>query len=43
MRSCQRASDFIGNKVRSYASVIHPDDQQRLEIEVQQALANKRW
>lgn len=36
------ASDFIGNKVRSYASVIHPDDHARLEQEVAKALANKQ-
>ena len=38
------ASDFINNKVRSYASVIHPDDQQRLEDEVDAAVkAHRNW
>lgn len=36
------ASDFINNSVRSYASVIHPDDQSRLELDVNSAIAEKR-
>lgn len=36
------ASDFINNKVRSYASVIHPDDQARLEVEVDKAVTSRR-
>ncbi|MCH8538510.1 MAG: PAS domain-containing protein [Alkalimonas sp.] len=35
------ASDFIQNKVRSYASVIHPEDSQRLEDEIAKAVAEK--
>lgn len=35
------ASDFIGNSVRSYASVIHPDDQGWLQDEIQKALFSK--
>lgn len=35
------ASDFIQNKVRSYASVIHPEDGPRLEEEIAKALAGK--
>lgn len=35
------ASDFIHNKVRSYASVIHPEDAQRLDIVVTNAVAEK--
>lgn len=38
------ASDFINNKVRSYASVIHPDDRERLEQVVTEAIAvNQSW
>lgn len=38
------ASDFINNSVRSYASVIHPDDQQRLDHVVSEAVAaGKHW
>ena len=36
------ASDFINNSVRSYASVIHPEDQNLLELEVHSAIAEKR-
>ncbi|MEW5680926.1 MAG: PAS domain-containing protein [Pseudomonadota bacterium] len=36
------AIDFINNKVRSYASVIHPDDQARLEVEVDTAVKSRR-
>lgn len=36
------ASDFINNKVRSFASVIHPDDQARLEVEVDKAVTSRR-
>ena len=36
------ASDFINNKVRSYASVIHPDDRERLEQQVMEAIALKQ-
>ncbi|MCC5853188.1 MAG: PAS domain-containing protein, partial [Alkalimonas sp.] len=35
------ASDFIQNKVRSYASVIHPEDSPRLEEEIAKAVAAK--
>lgn len=35
------ASDFINNHVRSYASVIHPDDCARLEDAVAKAIATK--
>ena len=35
------ASDFIQNKVRSYASVIHPEDALRLEDEIAKAVAEK--
>lgn len=36
------ASDFIRNAVRSYASVIHPDDQERVAQGVDEALAKDR-
>lgn len=36
------ATDFINNKVRSYASVIHPDDHERLEQAVTSAVKNKQ-
>lgn len=36
------ASDFINNSVRSYASVIHPDDHARLDYAVGQAVADKQ-
>lgn len=35
------ASDFIQNKVRSYASVIHPDDSDYLEQAIANAVAEK--
>lgn len=35
------ASDFINNSVRSYASVIHPDDRQWLEDAIAIAVKNK--
>ena len=35
------ASDFINNKVRSYASVIHPEDHERLDKAVSQAVSAK--
>ena len=36
------ATDFINNQVRSYASVIHPEDRARLEAEVDLAVKAKR-
>lgn len=36
------ASDFIGNAVRSYASVIHPDDREYVSHAVAQALEQQR-
>lgn len=36
------ASDFIQNSVRSYASVIHPDDRQWLEQAIADALAQRQ-
>ena len=36
------ASDFINNNVRSYASVIHPDDHDRLDKAVSKAVADKK-
>lgn len=36
------ASDFIGNSVRSYSSVIHPEDTERLEKAVAEALLYQR-
>lgn len=35
-------SDFIGNALRSYASVIHSEDQQRVADQVEEALAKGR-
>jgi PAS domain S-box-containing protein len=35
-------SDFLNNQVRSYASVIHPDDQDRVDQQVQEEINNKR-
>lgn len=35
------ASDFIGNKVRSYASIIHPEDTRRVEEVIARALRRK--
>src|SRR5690606_10198480 len=38
------ASDFIDNKVRSYASIIHPDDRERLEQVAAEAIAlDQSW
>ncbi|WP_333609066.1 PAS domain-containing protein [Arsukibacterium sp.] len=38
------ACDFINNEVRSYASVIHPDDRERLDLAVGQAINdNQNW
>ncbi|NQD35677.1 PAS domain-containing protein [Permianibacter sp. IMCC34836] len=36
------ASDFLGNGVRSYASIIHPDDQQLVFERVQQGIAKEQ-
>ena len=36
------ASDFITNKVRSLASIIHPEDRESVEQIVSQAIANKQ-
>lgn len=36
------ASDFINNSVRSYASVIHPADQSRLELALAKSVTNKQ-
>ncbi|KKO47436.1 transcriptional regulator [Arsukibacterium ikkense] len=36
------ATDFINNSVRSYASVIHPDDHERLDLAVGQAINDKQ-
>ena len=36
------ASDFVGNRVRSCASVIHPDDRALCERVTQDAVANRR-
>jgi PAS domain S-box-containing protein len=33
------ASDFIGNRVRSYASIIHPDDREALETTIRDRIA----
>jgi PAS domain S-box-containing protein len=39
-----KASDFIGSKVRSYASIIHPDDQEYVATEIaQQFKKNERY
>ncbi len=35
------ASDFLGNQVRSYASIIHPDDASRVEDEALQAVERR--
>lgn len=38
------SSDFVGNAVRSYASVIHPDDASLVDAEVNKAvLAGRPW
>lgn len=36
------AADFILNRVRSYASIIHPDDRAAVEQEVMQGITQKR-
>ena len=36
------ASDFINNQVRSYESIIHPDDREPVRAEVERALAQGR-
>ncbi len=36
------ASDFLGNRVRSYAGVIHPDDRATVERQVHEAVAQRR-
>jgi len=36
------ASDFMDNRVRSFASIIHPEDAERVQAEVGQALREKR-
>ncbi len=36
------ASDFLGNRVRSYASVIHPDDRTTVERKVLEAVARRQ-
>ncbi len=36
-----KASDFIQNRVRSYASIIHPDDGKMVGATVQKAIANR--
>src|SRR5579884_1824795 len=36
------ASEFLGNRVRSYASVIHPDDRAMVERQVHEAVAQRR-
>ncbi len=37
------AADFINNRHRSFASIIHPDDRQRVAEEVQRALEQKNF
>lgn len=37
------AEDFIGNRIRSFASVIEPEDQARITKEVQKALGEKKF
>ncbi|HXF91671.1 MAG TPA: PAS domain S-box protein [Nitrospiraceae bacterium] len=36
------ASDFLGNRVRSYASIIHPEDRTMVEQQVHEAVAQRR-
>jgi PAS domain S-box-containing protein len=36
------ASEFLGNRVRSYASVIHPDDRAMVERQVHETVAQRR-
>lgn len=38
------ASDFIGNKVRTFTSIIHPDDRQKVQQAIYSAVASgNRW
>jgi PAS domain S-box-containing protein len=37
-----RATDFIGSRVRTFASVIHPDDRERVERSVDEGVAARR-
>ena len=34
--------DFVGNRIRSYASIIHPDDVERVDYEVRTAISFNR-
>ena len=36
------SSDFIGNQVRTFASVVHPDDRERLEADVAASVGDGR-
>ncbi|MGD9930605.1 MAG: PAS domain S-box protein [Mangrovibacterium sp.] len=36
------ASDFLGNRIRTYASIIHPDDRDRVWKEIREALDRNR-
>lgn len=36
------ATDFINNKIRTYASIIHPEDQNLVENTIQKALIDKK-
>ena len=36
------SSDFIGNRTRSFASVIHPDDRKQLEADIDASVAGRR-
>jgi len=36
-----KAEDFIGNKVRTYMSLIFPDDREQVRMEVEKAVKNK--
>jgi len=36
------SSDFIDNRVRTFASVVHPDDRRRLEVDVTSSLGGGR-
>jgi PAS domain S-box-containing protein len=37
-----RPTDFIGNRVRTFASVIHPDDRERVQRAVHEGMAERR-
>ena len=37
-----KAEEFIDNKVRSYASIIHPEDQEYVEVNVERAVAARK-